>query len=390
MSNNTQSGILSFLDSHAQEQVQFVIELCNQNSYTYNKVGTDRIAIMILEHLDGILPLHETIRQDEIGDHHLLRTANTFPSIYLLGHMDTVFPPDHPYQKCSADNDNLIGPGTADMKGGLAVIVYALKALAAVNLLNTLNLTVILSSDEEIGAATSHAMYEAEREKAVACFVAECGGRNGELVVSRNGKMGVRIDCTGQDRHVGLDNETKASAILELAHKVVVLESLNGCLPGIRLNVGKIEGGLGPGTIPDKASCLVDMRWVEQQHQDSLLKRVNDEISHAYQPGCTTQLHILNSRPAMPLTEATTGLFEMVRTVGQSIGQRIEPSHRRGTSDANFFGSAGVPTLDGLGPLGEKDHTPDEFIKLSSLKDRAKLLALSLIEFGRQAGMIPR
>ncbi len=388
MIKNIKKGILSFLDSHAEEQIQFVIDLCNQNSFTYNKKGVDRIGDMIFDQLNGILPIHQVVKQNNIGNIYLLKNTSSSKAIYLIGHMDTVFPPDHPFQKCLLQGDYLKGPGTGDMKGGLAVFVYALKAIKEVDFHTKLRLVLILNSDEEIGSTTSQSIFIEERKKAIACLVAECAGHNGEIVTSRNGKMGVRIDCLGQDRHVGFGTHEKASAILELAHKIIAIESLNASIPGVSLNVGKIEGGLGPCTIPGHASCLLDIRWVEEKHQEILLNEIRTKIANSSQPGCHSELKILNARPAMPLKKSTKELFRIIQQVGHHLTQKINQEHRRGTSDANFFGAACVPTLDGLGPICDKDHTPEEFIKISSLKERSALLALFLVKYGLKIGKI--
>lgn len=381
-------NILCFVDSHAEEQLQFLIKLCNQNSYTYNKTGTDRVAEMILDRLKGLFTFHRAVDQNEVGDHHLLRNTTSSKAIYLLGHLDTVFHPDHPFQQCTLMGNRLKGPGTGDMKGGLAVIVYAFKALNDAGFFEKLPLVFIMSGDEEVGSITSRSVYLDERKKAVACLVAECAGPHGEVVVSRNGKMGARIDCYGQDRHVGNGTHKKASAILELAQKVVAVESLNDSLSGVSINVGKVEGGLGPCTIPAHACCLVDIRWVEEAHREIILDQIQTEVSRIHQTGCISELHVLNLRPAMPLMEGSEELFGMIREVGYSIGQEIQKTHRRGTSDANFFGSIGIPTIDGLGPVCRKDHTPDEFIEISSLKERTALLALFLAYYGKRSGIM--
>ena len=379
--NDAQEAILSFVDSHAEEQLGFVIDLCNQNSYSYHKAGTDRIACMITEKLNLLFPVHEVIEQADTGDHHLFRNVTSDKAIYLVGHMDTVFPPEHSFQKCDLDGDVLRGPGTGDMKGGLAVFVFALLALKEVGCLDEIPMVFILDSDEEIGSITSRSIFIEEREKAAACLTAECAGPHGEIVVSRNGKMGARLDCYGEDRHVGQGTHKKSSAVLELAHKIIALESLNDCLSGVSINIGKIEGGLGPCTVPGRASCLVDVRWEEEAHRDILLHGIMEAVSQSVQRGCRSEFEILNERPAMQLTDSTEQFFQKIRAVGNRIGQDISKNHRRGTSDANFFGAAGVPTLDGLGPVSMKDHTPEEFIKVSSLKDRTALLALFLLEF---------
>lgn len=384
MEKTVLEGIQTFLESHAQEQLQFVIELCNQNSYTFNKKGVNRIAEMVLDRLGGILPCHQVVKQREVGDHHLLKTGPSSKAIYLVGHMDTVFPPGYPFQRCRLQGDLLKGPATGDMKGGLAVFVYVLKALKEVDLVDKLNLTLILNSDEEIGSVFSRSIFLEERKKALVCLAGECAGINGEIVISRNGKMGAQIDCFGQDRHVGFGTHEKASAILELSYKIIALESLNASLPGVSLNVGKVEGGLGPSTVAGHASCILDIRWEKEEHNKILLNKIRTEISRSCQPGCRTEFKILNSRHSMPPNEQNEKLFLMIQKVGQDLGQKIIPEHRRGTSDANFFGASGVPTLDGLGPICDKDHTQEEYIRISSLKERSSLLALFLARYGRK------
>jgi glutamate carboxypeptidase len=219
--------------------------------------------------------------------------------------------------------------------------------------------------------------------------VGECAGLNNEVVISRNGKMGGRIDCIGQGLHVSFADKSKSSAILELAHKIIRLESLNGFLPGVTLNAGKIEGGLGPSTVPSEAHCFFDVRWVKEEHREILLKKIQEEIARPAQPGCRTEMEILNWRPAMPLHPGTEEMFRMMKKTADSLGQDLPAEHRRGTSDANFFGSSGVPTLDGLGPVGDNDHTPWEFLKVQTLKERTALLAVFLAELSKKTGMIP-
>jgi glutamate carboxypeptidase len=382
--------VAAFLKAHLDEQLQFIVDLCDQNSHTYNKAGTDRVAGMIAERLGGLLPVHEVHQQKEVGDHHLWKTTGEGKAIYLLGHLDTVFPPGHQFQHCRIEDDLLRGPGTGDMKGGVAVLVYALLALGHVGLLDPLSLALILNGDEEGGSATSRPIFESEKHKALACLVAECGGPEGEFVISRNGKMGVRLDCYGTDRHVGSITHGKASAILELAHRIIALESFNAALPGVSANAGKIQGGLGPTTIAAHASCLADIRWESENHHGILLSMLEEAAAKPIQPGCRTTYEVLNSRPAMPAGEDSLKLFEMLQSTGRRMGYTVSKSHRRGTSDANFFGAAGVPTLDGFGPICENDHTENEWIRISSILLRTTLLALFLIDLGQRFGMIRR
>jgi glutamate carboxypeptidase len=382
--------VLSLTDRCAQEQLDFLIQLCSQNSYSYNKSGVDRVSAMVVQQLPGILPVHEVRSEKNVGDHHVLRdsAADQGQAIYLVGHVDTVFPPDYSFQECRFSNGLLIGPGTGDMKGGLAVMVYALRILKELEVLDGLRLVMILNSDEEIGSVTSREIFLKEREKARLCLVGECAGLHNEIVVSRNGKMGACIKSFGQGRHVSHGAASKSSAILEIAHKIIALEKINGSLPGVDLNVGKVEGGLGSNTVPESASCFLDIRWHKEEQKAALQARVEAEIAVSVQPGCFSEFEILNFRPSMPENPLNRPLIQMVQQIARTLDQEVGTEHRRGTSDANFFGSIGVPTMDGWGPVCENDHTAKEFIRISSLKERTALLSLFLVEYGRQAGMI--
>lgn len=342
---------------------------------------------MVLDRLGGVLPGHRVVEQDSVGDLHLL--SNVGPgarSIYVLAHMDTVFPPDHPFQRCRVEGDRLYGPGTGDMKAGVATAVYAILALEESGALEEIPLTLILAGDEEVGAFSSRAVYLEETEKALACLVVEGGGTNGEVVLSRFGKIGARLESRGVDAHVGARDLKKASAILELSHRIIALEGLNGFVPGARLNVGTVEGGLGPATIPATANALVDIRWPRQDQRDPLVERIREVVSEQMLDRCATELVILNERPAWSPTEETRVLAELVKAAGAELGQEVGEEHRMGTSDSNFFGAAGVATLDGLGPVCEGYHTPEEFVFIPTIRERTALLASALAKIGREWG----
>ncbi|KPJ96104.1 MAG: hypothetical protein AMS18_01570, partial [Gemmatimonas sp. SG8_17] len=188
MEADIREKLVAFTERHAAEQLQFLIDLSRQNSYTYNKAGTDRLAELILSKIGGLFPSHRVAEQAEVGNHHVLSSAAGRKSICVLGHMDTVFPPEHPFRDCRLEGDRLHGPGTGDMKAGLATIVYAILALKEAGLFEAIPLTIVLGGDEEVGSVTSRPVYEAERGNALACLVIEGAGPAGEIVVSRNGK----------------------------------------------------------------------------------------------------------------------------------------------------------------------------------------------------------
>ncbi len=384
MTSGFKEKILSLTDKEAEDQAEFLIELCNQNSYTFNKKGADRVSALIVDKLKGIFLICQKVEQNETGDHHILKRRDKEKAIYLLGHVDTVFPQDHPFQSCRREGEWLCGPGTADMKGGLAVMIYALRTLARTGALEDLNVAMIIGADEENGSPSSQKIYEKEAKSAKACIGGECAGENNEIVVSRYGKAGGRLECMGRGQHVSNVTQDKANAILEIAHKAIDFESLNGLFPDIRVNVGHIEGGLGPSTVAAQASFLFDLRWENEEHSAPLFERLQEVVSRNENPLCESSMTILNRRPAMPCTHKTKELFSRLKKTADELDLELTFENRRGTSDANYFGAAGVPTLDGFGPIGIMDHTSEERILISSLKERTDLLAFFLLALKEQ------
>jgi glutamate carboxypeptidase len=375
----SREALLATISDLATEQIEFVIDLSHQNSYSWNKAGTDRVAAMVSDALGGSFPFHDKVRQTSVGDLHLYTNTPEDKSIYILAHLDTVFPPEHPFRECRIEEDRLHGPGAGDMKAGVATVVYAVRALRENGFLARIPLTVLFAGDEEVGAITSRPIYERERSKALACLVVEGAGPRGEVVVSRNGKIGARLASTGRDRHVGAEAAEKASAIVELAHKILALEALNGDFPGLRINVGKIEGGLGPATVPAHASAEVDIRWEDQKIRDPVVEKIREAAARRTLPGCASEITVLNERPAWPHSPRTQWLADLVKGAGREIGLEIGQEHRRGTSDSNFFGAAGIPTVDGIGPICQGYHTSEEFVLIPSIRERTALLANSLL-----------
>ena len=377
---NARLRMVRFVDEHAEEQLHFLIELSDQNSYSWNKAGTDRVAALVLKRLGASLPHHRVVEQTEVGNLHLLSTVPPGEkSIFVVAHLDTVFPPDHPFQDVWVEGDKLRGPGTGDMKAGVVTVVYAALALQEAGVLEGIPLTLVFAGDEEVGAVASRPVYEEEAQNALACLVVEGAGLEGEIVLSRYGKIGGRLECRGRDQHVGAKDLQKASAILELSHKAIGIEGLNGTLPDARLNVGKVEGGLGPATIPASATALLDIRWKDQAHRDTLVESIREVVAREDLPGCRSEFTIMNERPAWPMTPGTGRLAELVQEAGAEMGHEIGVEHRMGSSDSNFFGAAGVPTVDGIGPICKGYHTAEEFVYISSIRKRTALLANALV-----------
>jgi glutamate carboxypeptidase len=224
-------------------------------SGTYNKAGVDRVCRAVCELLEP-LPLERRILpQEKYGDMLIASTAagGDGRRILLAGHMDTIFPADSLFNGWREDGHFFYGPGVIDMKGGLVVGIFALKALATLGLLRELPVTWLFNSEEEIGSPASRPLFRAEAGRAAMAFVLECGGMRGEVATGRKGRLGLRLSARGRAGHAAKVVEGKKSAILDLARVIVELEEVNGRFPGISVNVGQMAGGIVPNSIPEEA-----------------------------------------------------------------------------------------------------------------------------------------
>jgi glutamate carboxypeptidase len=344
-----------------------------------NKPGLDRMAEAVAAAMpDGMrlefLPFaeHGTMLMAKspkaaAGDRQLL----------LLGHTDTVFPEDTDFNHYHEDEHKVYGPGVIDMKGGLVCGIYALAALAGFGLLDQIPVCMFCNSDEEIGSPASWDIISREADRSFAAFVMECGGENGEIVTGRKGRSGYRLTVQGRSGHAAQAGLDKASAIVELAHKIIAMEKLNDP-PALSLNVGSIKGGIGPNTVPGHAEAHIDIRFVadaDEKRVKTVLDRIVGTPSVA---GTACTLDFQTGRPPMPQTGLNKALFDRVRSQAMLLGQNVNPEFRHGVSDANVVASRGVPVLDGMGPMGNHDHSEQEYMLKSSLVSRSALLALSI------------
>lgn len=331
------------------------------------------------------------------GDHLVFRRGEGDEEqgrIVLAGHMDTTFRGYEGLPAYHLDGDLAVGPGTADMRGGLVVVLYALELLQELRVLGDWPVTVICNADEERGSATSHEIFTAEAARARYAMVFECAGKDNEVVVGRRGKLSAHLAVQGRAGHAAERGVKKASAIEAAAHKVIALEGLNDGRKGASFNVGLIEGGIAGNTFPADASIDFDIRYLERADRawvEGEVRRIVEDNAE----GVTASVEWTSARPNWEVLEAAeqgegevkgeqaVAQGELLEAIGRGsalLGVRYGTEFRYGTSDANFLAGGGAATVDGMGPVGFKDHTADEYIVTETLFERVRLTALVLWE----------
>ena len=349
-------------------------ELVAINSYSHNAEGVARVA----EAVGGALPSPLKLQSVTTSKNETLWTCRYGPfgedPILLVGHLDTVFPPGTFDRGTATQGSYLSGPGVADMKGGLAVIVGAVWALDRLKVLPKIPLLLALNGDEEIGSPGSGQKLE---ELARFCrfgFVFECGGPDGSVVTSRRGLCRYSLKIKGKAGHAGNIQAAKQSAVVELAHQILKLEALNDREAGLSVNVGRVKGGTATNIIPAEAEAELEVRFLNQGQGDEAGELIQKLANSSQKFGLETNLIRGRARPPMEHTQGTAELFQEVAQVAARNQIILSEEARWGASDANLLAAVGLPTVDGLGPVGEMDHSEDERILKDSLFQRVELL----------------
>ena len=382
--------ILTNLKDREKEMFSLLEKMVLIQSGTYNKKGVDQVG-RVVEDFFADLPLNcKRIEQKELGDHLVFTTPaaerndqdRRKKNILITGHMDTVFPEDTPFNFYRQDDDKIHGPGVIDMKGGLVVTMFAVRALADAGILEQVPLVLLFNSDEEIGSPTSVPLIEELTVNACYGLVTECGGMEGQVVTGRRGKTGYRIDVHGQAGHAAFAGKDKASAILELCRMVSELEDLNDAAKGLVVNVGIIEGGIGPNTVAEHAHALIDSRFCSTGAGEKLQRDIRRIAATSRTTGTRSKITVTNVRPVMEQSAANQRLYAIIKQQADALEISIREEVRQGVSDASVIAGQGVPVVDGLGPIGEHDHSDREYMFNDSLLQRCRLLAASILELG--------
>jgi glutamate carboxypeptidase len=355
---------------------------------SYTRDGVNEVAAWVagyLERLGGAVTQHPD-PDGVLGDtvEAVFAGEPGGPRAILLGHTDTVFPAGTVGERPYAVRDGIArGPGVTDMKSGLLTLLYGLEAVLAAAPLPFERLTVIANPDEEIGSPSSTPHVERVARACDIAFSLECARANGDIVSSRKGTGDYVITVHGRAAHAGVEPEKGRSAILAAAHLVVGLHALTGRWAGVTCNVGVVEGGIRPNVVAERTVLEVDLRAVDRAAMEAADAAIRALAAEPAVPDVTIDVQLRHRHWPMEKLEHTGRLVELARGLAGTLGFEVRDAATGGASDANTTAGLGVPSLDGLGPIGGMDHSPEEWLDLSSIVPRTTLFAALLLAAGR-------
>jgi len=346
------------------------------------KAAVDRLGAFLasrFEQLGGRSRFHRT---QDFGDHLQVDfpAASKREPVLLLGHLDTVYPIGTlSTVPCRTADGRLWGPGTLDMKSGIGLMLQAVEGLRSWhgdNMPRTVK--ILLVSDEEIGSESSRRITESLAKTCAAVLVLEPAyGLKGALKTSRKGVGEYTLKVTGKAAHSGLDFDKGQSAILELARQIVQLSKLVDVKRAVTMNVGVIAGGTRVNVVPAEASATLDARVLRMKDAPAIDRKLR--ALRPFNRSCKLEISGGINRPPMERTKSVIELYKQAAGIAKQLGWKLEEAAVGGGSDGNFTAALGIPTLDGLGGVGEGAHAAHESILISELPRRAALLA-ELIE----------
>ena len=377
-----------------------VLEWSAVNSGSRNLVGLERIAGLLADAFSAlpgnvalvppakveIVDTSGKTAEVEHGKHlHLTVRPNAPVQLLLTGHMDTVYGVEHEFQETRWIEDGVLnGPGVADMKGGLAVMLAALKAVEHSALAERIGYEVVIDSDEEVGSPSSAALLtDAAQGKRAALTYEPAALPDGTLAAARPGSGNFSFVVRGRSAHAGRNPEEGRNAIVaasELALRLAMSKT-----PGLSVNPAKIDGGGPNNVVPDLAVLRVNLRPRTPDDQEiaaRLIAKALDETAAAHD--VFIEAHGGFGRPPKPVTEEAEVLFKLVSQAGADLGQEIGWQPSGGVCDGNNIAACGVPVVDTMGVRGGKIHSAEEYLIVESLTERAALSALTILRLAAE------
>ena len=402
MNMTSYSEHIQWLDDQQGPMIDLVTGWANVNSGSRNLPGLETM-LGLLEEAFRVLHGQQEVVALESKD--LVNAAGQFvreplgralrigkrPSagkqVFLGIHYDTVYGVDHPFQRCEMLDDlRLRGPGVADAKGGLVIMLKALEALEKSPWAANLGWEVLINPDEEVGSPGSAGILAQAARNKLAGLVFEPSFPDGTLVGSRKGSGNFSAVFHGKAAHAGRDVSSGRNAINAMAEFILGLNSRLAGEGGVIVNVANVRGGGPLNIVPDQAFCGFNLRVETSRDRDlveSVIKAMTAQIDE--REGLSVQIHGRMMRPPKLLDQKTLHLLECLKQCGRELGIEVKWMPSGGASDGNLLAAAGLPTIDSLGAQGGNLHSAEEYLLVNSLTERAKLTALLLMKLASGA-----
>lgn len=373
------SKAISYFQQNRERIVELLEELVKMESPSLNKPSCDKLAIFLWDQFTSSGIKATILEQQKVGNFLRVEFGQGEEQILVLCHLDTVWSLGEVKRRpVRRQGDKLYGPGAYDMKGGICLALFSLKAIKELGLSLDKRVVIIINSDEEIGSHSSRLLIEAEAKasKAVLCLEPSLPG--GKLKTSRKGVGVFTLRIKGRAAHTAGDYDQGVSAIHELAHKILRIHKLSNPRRGLTLNVGRVEGGTLSNVVAAASEAEIDLRFIEPADGEKVVQRLHNLRPRL--PGISLEISGGINRPPLLPTPQNQKLFKRAQEIALSeLNLRLEGGMSGGGSDANFTSALGVPTLDGLGVDGDGAHSVDEFVLLPSLVERGALLTELLV-----------
>jgi glutamate carboxypeptidase len=380
-------ALTAYLEARLPAYLEELRQLCAIECPTSSKAGVDEAGAWVRRWLaKRSWELHSW--PDTAAGDCLVATARGQGKLRVLlaAHLDTVYPVGVAAERpVRIEGDVLLGPGSADNKSGLLSALYAMAALEDLGLLGQIGaITLMCGGDEETDMRASIALMRQLAPQHDIALVLEAGRENGDIVGARKGGGNFVLETHGRAAHAGVEPEKGAHAILALAQHIIALQALNGMRDGVTVNVGVVQGGTVPNSVPDYARAVIDARVVRPEDIDPLIAALEAEAAREVVPGVRAALSGGWGAPPMAQTTEIAALARLTGVCAQELGFQVRAASTGGVSYANYLASMGLPVLDGLAPVGGLDHSPREYILVSSIVPRTALLALLMLRRAQQ------
>ena len=371
------SELLRWFEDRRQTMVDELSELVRLETPTRDKVAVDRCGDLLQSRLEALGASVQRIPQQEVGDMRLAswNADAPGPPILFLTHCDTVWPLGTLAARPPRidDEGRFLGPGAIDMKGGIVIMLTALRGLVERNELPRRPVRVLVTSDEELGSRYSEKLIMETAADCGLVLVMEPATKEGALKTWRKGVASYDLLAEGRASHAGNAPEQGINAIVELAQQICVLNEMNDLQHGTSVSVTVVEGGITTNVIPPRATAQVDVRALTVRAQadvDAAILGLQARV-----PGARLQVTRHHRRDPMERNEQMIAAFGQARAIGAELGLTVREDGSGGGSDGNFTAAAGITTLDGLGPQGDGLHAEHEHVIINSLPQRAALVA---------------